>query len=929
MYTSKSMVRMAAAAVMASMLVLLLGAALAQQVFAESAGLVGNLKTSEITHGEDILIKDISVGIVLKGGPETYHIVHKVIPEDAQDKEIIWSSSDENVAVVDSTGTITAKAEGEAEITAKLKHTGKERTLSVLVTTEDLPDPETAWPTKELYNLVLGEQAQIQVGTHPLPSKIDKIEYKADKENIVNVDDNGVITAVGTGSTQVHITVTTYTESDPSGMVMIETFVNINVFENKDTPILNITQQPEDVDVTYPDGADFQIKVDHPENVRSYRWELRVYSIEDRDSFNIYALDGESAKTNHLIVPSTEYESHPHYFRCIVTDLHGKKHVSDEALMTVVNRKEVKPVFYVGEYAVEPGESLDLEDYGIGSGTVAYDKNTFDVTMTDVDLNNRYSIYDSTQAASTGVFFSAIDDSKPIEERLEYTLHFKGDCRINNTYYDPENNAGGVTVNAYFGTKDLAEMPTLRVEGDGLLTLIGGGDSIYVHDGNLDIATDIRTLPMGINYNRGLYAHSIAVEKGVDLDIKSCGPAITAVSGDIWVLDRANIFIDTIAPHISKGLAAFSVINSAGSISCSRANINIKCTAVPENIIPYYSTVSMIAGISAQGRITLDDTLVIMSMSKKKWSDKFVHNYYGISGGDLSSLSLTGGSSLDLEIGGSEVYGAYGISVGGNIVVDPDCMIRVYAISANKAAGITTDGRLSVKDGIVDVHVLSMSPDKEVTALTTGILCGEADLDVPVEENYVYSVVGDGAAYIAGGQEKTTDPIVYTKDYKPQYTAVSKGSELTRPVKGAISGYGYNIGGMTYKAETVYDLKDTSKPSLEACFGDMKAKKANPIEVKGRKVTVKYRKLKKKAQSIKRSKALKISDAEGKLTYKKVSVSKKKYSGKFKVNTRTGRITVKKGVKKGRYKLRVKVSAAGNNKYKAKAVIRTVTIKVK
>ena len=89
------------------------------------------------------------------------------------------------------------------------------------------------------------------------------------------------------------------------------------------------------------------------------------------------------------------------------------------------------------------------------------------------------------------------------------------------------------------------------------------------------------------------------------------------------------------------------------------------------------------------------------------------------------------------------------------------------------------------------------------------------------------------------------------------------------------------------------------------------------------------KKLKKKAQSIKRSKALKISDAEGKLTYKKVSVNKKKYSGKFKVNTRTGRITVKKGVKKGRYKLRVKVSAAGNNKYKAKTVIRTVTIKVK
>ena len=66
---------------------------------------------------------------------------------------------------------------------------------------------------------------------------------------------------------------------------------------------------------------------------------------------------------------------------------------------------------------------------------------------------------------------------------------------------------------------------------------------------------------------------------------------------------------------------------------------------------------------------------------------------------------------------------------------------------------------------------------------------------------------------------------------------------------------------------------------------------------------------------------------EGKVTYKKVKVNKKKYARKFTVNKKTGKITVKKGVKKGTYKLTVKVSAAGNGDYEAGS--RNVTVKIR
>ena len=61
----------------------------------------------------------------------------------------------------------------------------------------------------------------------------------------------------------------------------------------------------------------------------------------------------------------------------------------------------------------------------------------------------------------------------------------------------------------------------------------------------------------------------------------------------------------------------------------------------------------------------------------------------------------------------------------------------------------------------------------------------------------------------------------------------------------------------------------------------------------------------------------------GKVTYKKASGN-----GKITVNS-AGKFTVKKGLKKGTYKIKVEVTAAGNTTYKAVTKTVTVTIKVK
>lgn len=100
-------------------------------------------------------------------------------------------------------------------------------------------------------------------------------------------------------------------------------------------------------------------------------------------------------------------------------------------------------------------------------------------------------------------------------------------------------------------------------------------------------------------------------------------------------------------------------------------------------------------------------------------------------------------------------------------------------------------------------------------------------------------------------------------------------------------------------------------------------KAPNPMTAKGKKVTVKFNALKKKKQTIAVKSAYKVSKAQGKVSYKKTNGNRSITVAK------TGKITVKKGVKKGIYKVKVKLTASGNANYKAGTKIVTVTLSVK
>ncbi|WP_026526370.1 endo-1,4-beta-xylanase [Butyrivibrio sp. VCD2006] len=97
----------------------------------------------------------------------------------------------------------------------------------------------------------------------------------------------------------------------------------------------------------------------------------------------------------------------------------------------------------------------------------------------------------------------------------------------------------------------------------------------------------------------------------------------------------------------------------------------------------------------------------------------------------------------------------------------------------------------------------------------------------------------------------------------------------------------------------------------------------NTLSVKTKKISVSASKLVKKSAKFDAKKAVKVTDAKGDVTYKKVSGNKK-----IKIS-KTGKITLKKGLKKGTYKVKVEVTAAGDKNFAAATKPLTIKIKVK
>ena len=144
------------------------------------------------------------------------------------------------------------------------------------------------------------------------------------------------------------------------------------------------------------------------------------------------------------------------------------------------------------------------------------------------------------------------------------------------------------------------------------------------------------------------------------------------------------------------------------------------------------------------------------------------------------------------------------------------------------------------------------------------------------------------------------------------------------------NGFRFVFGGTEYAFETlmVEFSADLKTVHIGRFVPDQTVEKAaNPTTVKSRTASVRYSRLKKRTQYLKVGKVLTIKKKQGRLTYKLTGVTKSKFRKYFRVNAKTGKVTVKKGLRKGTYTVKVRITAPETAVYKK--LTKNVSFKVK
>lgn len=131
------------------------------------------------------------------------------IAKAAEKLTLAWTSSDESVATVDETGTVTAVAAGEVNVTASVKDAdiAASTHIKVVVTPTGVVAPESI-------DLVTNGENTKDLDAKLIPADATdvKLAYESSDESIATVDETGKVTAVANGECTITTYVTAKTE---------------------------------------------------------------------------------------------------------------------------------------------------------------------------------------------------------------------------------------------------------------------------------------------------------------------------------------------------------------------------------------------------------------------------------------------------------------------------------------------------------------------------------------------------------------------------------------------------------------------------------------------------------------------------------------------------------------------------------------------
>ena len=199
---------------------------------------------------EDVLPASVTLSesmLTLSEGQST-QLTATVLPENATDKTVTWSSNETAVATVDTDGTVTAIGVGTAVVTAT---TTNGRSAFCMVTVEERPEeniPATSVTlSQSMLTLTEGQSTQLTATVLPENATDKTVTWTSSATAVATVDTDGTVTAIGVGTA----IVTATTTNGFSAFCM----VTVNERPNENIPVTGVTLDVENLTLSEGETA--------------------------------------------------------------------------------------------------------------------------------------------------------------------------------------------------------------------------------------------------------------------------------------------------------------------------------------------------------------------------------------------------------------------------------------------------------------------------------------------------------------------------------------------------------------------------------------------------------------------------------------------------------------------------------------------------
>lgn len=127
---------------------------------------------------------------------ENVTVVATVIPETAENKNLIWESSDPEVASVDENGVVTAHKNGTALISCSTEVGGFKAYCTVVVSTK----PEKIMLDYTERDIYTTKSVTLEAIVYPESANDKSVKWASSNKLVATVDQNGKVTGVGAGT---------------------------------------------------------------------------------------------------------------------------------------------------------------------------------------------------------------------------------------------------------------------------------------------------------------------------------------------------------------------------------------------------------------------------------------------------------------------------------------------------------------------------------------------------------------------------------------------------------------------------------------------------------------------------------------------------------------------------------------------------------